>query len=672
MLTWLTRTPSSARRTKSAPTHKTNPARRPGVLLRLEALEQREVPAALTIQLDYSFDSSGFFNPGTAAGQQARSTLQLAANDIASRLDVNLSAISPGGANTWSAIFFNPATGAQQTVANLTVGANTLVVYAGGRDLPGTEAGVGGFGGYSASGYADWFTTLKTRNQGGYSTWGGSLSFDTNGTNWNRGTGTPGAGAVDFYSVASHELGHLLGLGTSTQWFGLVSGGTFRGANASAVNGGPVAVSADGAHWGNGVKGGGCHCALCAGTAAAATTANASLNAYLTTGTRVGFSELDFAALKDLGWGVRAPGAAAASALVTVSPPVAPPPPPTIPGAPAANVGKGDLVSVSGGGGTVQLFRQGTDGLLRAVSGGFTPFVGYGGTIRSATADFDGDGVKDVAVGTGAGVTGMVKVYSGKTYQEIVGASQVLGGFTGGVFLAAGDIDRDGKAELFVSADRGGSPRVTIFKVGPGGLTTVNDFFAFDGDNFAGGARIAVGDVNGDGFADLVCVAGPTGGPRVSTYSGASLKAGGHARLFNDFFAMDPSLRIGLWVSVGDTNGDGKADLVFSADNGGSSRIAGYSGSFLVSNPGIDPLTAPQFFTKFTTEANGPQGARVTFKDLDGNGTSELIVTTAVRSNSTLRAWGTSDLFGSAFAISPAPLQKPVGDAIDFLGLFVG
>src|SRR2546423_6302968 len=80
--------------------------------LALEWLEAREVPA-LTIQLDYSFDTSGFFNDPSR-----RAVLQQAANDIGSQLTTPLSAILPGGGNTWSASFFNPSTGQQVSLDN--------------------------------------------------------------------------------------------------------------------------------------------------------------------------------------------------------------------------------------------------------------------------------------------------------------------------------------------------------------------------------------------------------------------------------------------------------------------------------------------------------------------------------------------------------------------------
>src|SRR5439155_18547591 len=123
--------------------------------------------------------------------------------EIGSRLTTHLAAIAPGGGDTWSESFFNPATGGQATIDNPTVPADTIVVYVGGRAMGGGEAGQGGNGGYAAGGSAGWFDFLQTRGAVGFSMWGGSLAFDTAtdfyfGSSAARMGRTPGC----FYSVA--------------------------------------------------------------------------------------------------------------------------------------------------------------------------------------------------------------------------------------------------------------------------------------------------------------------------------------------------------------------------------------------------------------------------------------------------------------------------------------
>src|SRR5213079_163953 len=113
----------------------------------------------------------------------------------------------------------------------------------------------------------------------------------------------------------------------------------------------------------------------------------------------------------------------------------------------------------------------------------------------------------------------------GTTQDELFAVAPFEASFTGGVFVAAGDLTGDGLADLVISPDQGGGPRVRIFS-GGNGFAQVADFFAIDDFNFRGGARAAVGDLNGDGVGDLVVAAGFGGGPRVAAFRGGSLATG--------------------------------------------------------------------------------------------------------------------------------------------------
>jgi hypothetical protein len=77
------------------------------------------------------------------------------------------------------------------------------------------------------------------------------------------------------------------------------------------------------------------------------------------------------------------------------------------------------------------------------VANTFDPFPGTTGGVRTATADFNGDGTPDVVAGTGPGTTAEVKVLDGRTGTVLFDATP-FADFTGGVFVAAGDVDGDG------------------------------------------------------------------------------------------------------------------------------------------------------------------------------------------------------------------------------------
>src|SRR5205807_7051970 len=116
---------------------------------------------------------------------------------------------------------------------------------------------------------------------------------------------------------------------------------------------------------------------------------------------------------------------------------------------------------------------------------------------------------------------------------------------TGTVPAAAFDL-------IATGAGPGGGPQVVVSDSAGRPLF---QFFAFD-PAFTGGVRVAVGDVNGDGTPDIICGAGPGGGPQVRVIDGKT-----HQEL-GSFFAFDAGFTGGVYVAAGDVNGDGLADIV--------------------------------------------------------------------------------------------------------------
>ena len=216
-------------------THTTKLAR-PG--LRLEALEAREVPAVL-IQIDYSRDIVRVLQQrrgprhveqvATRAGQQP--DREPRGHRTGRRQHLDRDVLRPGHRRTGV------------DLEHVDRGEHDQGVRRRGT-LSGSEAGFGGFGGYSISGTQAWLNTVEYAGHSGFAPWGGSITFDSD-QNWHFGSSTAGldSNELDFYSVAVHELGHVLGIGTAPQWENQVSGGAFRGGNATSVYGGAVPVT---------------------------------------------------------------------------------------------------------------------------------------------------------------------------------------------------------------------------------------------------------------------------------------------------------------------------------------------------------------------------------------------------------------------------------------------
>ena len=103
-------------------------------------------------------------------------------------------------------------------------------------------------------------------------------------------------------------------------------------------------------------------------------------------------------------------------------------------------------------------------------------------------------------------------------------------GFLGGVRVS-GDVNGD---DIRTSSLEPGRAAVRTSRSSAAGRRELASFFAYD-PAFTGGVFVAAGDVNGDGFADIITGAGPGGGPHVRVFSGADLGE------LASFFAYDPA-----------------------------------------------------------------------------------------------------------------------------------
>ncbi|MFH1078195.1 MAG: L,D-transpeptidase family protein [Patescibacteria group bacterium] len=141
---------------------------------------------------------------------------------------------------------------------------------------------------------------------------------------------------------------------------------------------------------------------------------------------------------------------------------------------------------------------------------------------------------------------------------------------TGGGFIATGDVDGDGSDEIVVAAGPGAQPYVNIFETDG---TKVRAFLAY-ASTFRGGVRVAVGDLNGDGKAEIVTSPGPGMAPAIRIFD-----AGGGRVLKDDVMAYATGFQGGVHIAVGDLNGDGKAEIVTSPGPGGGPHVRVWNGT---------------------------------------------------------------------------------------------
>jgi hypothetical protein len=191
------------------------------------------------------------------------------------------------------------------------------------------------------------------------------------------------------------------------------------------------------------------------------------------------------------------------------------------------------------------------------------------GGVSVAAADINNDGYADLVTGSGPGSPAQVKVFSGKDGTLLFNFYPFDASFTGGISIAVGDVMGDGSPAIIVGAGPGSAPEVKVFSGKD--CTLLRDFFAYDGA-FRGGVSVAAGDLNGDGRADIVTGAGVGGGPHVKIFSGADTS------LINEFMAYDPASRSGVHVGVGDVNHDGTSDVITGTGPGSAPEVKVFSG----------------------------------------------------------------------------------------------
>ena len=298
----------------------------------------------------------------------------------------------------------------------------------------------------------------------------------------------------------------------------------------------------------------------------------------------------------------------------TVPPPPPSPPPPSPPPPPPPPV-KPVLASATEAGSMTIVRVDYSNGSYYW----WTPFGSFftgGATV--ALADVNKDGIDDIIVASGPGIPALVRVWNGKT-RALLADYTPLGGFAGGLNVAAGDVNGDGAADIVVGVKQGGASVVTVIS----GLSgqRLGQFHAY-WPGYQGGIQLGVGDVNHDGRADVVVAPGTAGlAARMKVFDGRSIAPGLlPTDLVTPFFAFTSAYTGAINVTVGDITGDGYADIVV-GNGAGIARFRIYSGA---------DVTAGQTTTPLVTQVAWPsetRGVRVSLvDDTDGDGRLELIL----------------------------------------------
>ena len=248
----------------------------------------------------------------------------------------------------------------------------------------------------------------------------------------------------------------------------------------------------------------------------------------------------------------------------------------------------------------------------------------------STAGDVNGDGYADVIVGENDynGTTGRANIYYGGSSMDNAADITMTGEISGNDFgysvCGAGDVNGDGYDDVVVGAYQysASTGRVYVYKISLFGTDMPDESFTGEQPSEQLGYSVsAAGDVNGDGYPDVIvgAIGYNSGTGRAYIYYGgpnmnniADLEMTGEAP--NDQFGVSVS-------TAGDVNGDGYADVIVGAPGYSGNRGRAY---IYYGGPSMDTTA------DVTMTGEGPGdyfGISVsTAGDVNGDGYADAIV----------------------------------------------
>ncbi len=315
-------------------------------------------------------------------------------------------------------------------------------------------------------------------------------------------------------------------------------------------------------------------------------------------------------------------------------------------------------------------------------------------TSTNPHLDLNGDGLDDLAVGAPQASPGMragagtVSVYHGSVGGIPVAPTRVLEGLLAGdefgvSVASAGDVNGDGFGELIVGASnadpgaRSGAGTASLFYGSAVGIAMVASRVvegSVAADRF-GEPVATAGDVNADGFADVLIGAsnadpgGRLSAGSVSVFHGSAAGISMLATRVLDGALSGDSFGQSL-SSAGDINGDGFSDVVFGAplaDPGGRSN----AGTASVFHGGVAGLTMVAARVLDGVAGSDQFAFALGAQDVNNDGFSDLIVgAPAADANGRASSGSASVFHGSAMGLANLPARVLSGGvASDLLGI---
>lgn len=274
----------------------------------------------------------------------------------------------------------------------------------------------------------------------------------------------------------------------------------------------------------------------------------------------------------------------------------------------------------SGGGPHVKPFRVNpANGNIQELGPGWFAYpAGFTGGVHVAVGNVDGNAANGDEIITAAGPGGGPHVKVWRLNNDLTATE--LGGyfaypqFTGGVWVATGDVDGDGTDEIITGAGAGGGPHVRVVKFNGGSVVDAGGWFAYG--SYPGGVVVGAGNFIPEDSEltqkdEVVTAPASAGGPHIRITQGT-----GAGQLLRQFFAFTTEDPRGYRVGAGDFDFDTVDDLAVGRGSDSEMLIAQVSddGFVRIVNPNPTPF------------GNLPTGTNVAGGDIDADGDDDVII----------------------------------------------
>jgi len=232
----------------------------------------------------------------------------------------------------------------------------------------------------------------------------------------------------------------------------------------------------------------------------------------------------------------------------------------------------------------------------RARNGFYLYSEKYRGGDLIGEFDLNGDGALETLVVSGNKIS--VWRESGRLFAKIF---PYTGNYSGSLRVAVGDLSGDGKAEIYVAPSAGHTGALKVFSIY--GEIIKSDWYP-KSEKYLGGMSVAVASGSG-GEKYLVVGAGKNSEPRISVFDGAY-------NLVAEWLAFEKKFVGGILVAAGNVDGVAGDEVVVSAGKGRSPEIKIFNIIGQCQLGGFKPTVAPDGIGVLDVDYDG-QGEVLTF-----------------------------------------------------------